>query len=594
MSDDNKKLLTYVPSDKDRKAIKMVMNDWKAYTQSTRTLRDRFETAYRNYMQDHEHSQRGRDGLANVNVPVTRWIVDSLVPMILGQNPTIDVDPVDLEDVVKADFLSRILKIQWEKQMNMFRKLQPYALGAVLFGTAVMKFSWDDDKDAPRATPVNIRDFFVDPFAESIEEAHSVIHRSFVPISTLTPERGYVNQKFLVPKERLDFQAGEDEENSDALAAVTLDSTTLKTSSELVEVLEWHSNERVVTVAMPESGDPVLVRDIENPYEHGKKPFVEFVVNPDPLGNRFFGEGVGLTMIDIQESVNTMANQVIDNNNLSIMSMMTVRRSSGLNVSHLAPKPGRIIPVNEHDDVRPIQIPNMTVPAQNMMNRLFEFAQQMTGSADLVRGLGPSDTATGTAIRDKNVGTRINIMLRGLEESIGRMADMVARMDMQYITKKQVGRFDVREITDEELKALNQGGIPTDIRRGKVFFEFDRNAIKGDFDIEARVDSTVSKDSAVMARRLNEVLSIASGLPESNLNIEELVRRILEKHGINDTKNLFKEELPPEPAPLPEIPAGPALGPENAPAPGPLGPAGPTTDAGAAQSQGADILGSLL
>lgn len=555
----------YAPNPKEKAAIEMVMRDRDMYYQATRDYRMKWREAYNNYKM--QRSETRDPYRANVFVPVTFWTVNSIVPRLVGQNPTITAYPVDEADVPKARFLSRILDIQWRKDMRMFDRIVAFAKSGCLFGTSVMKLRWQSSEneekyDGPMADVLNLFDFYVNPLIPSIEDQRSVIHRSFLAKAQLSKDMGYKNIQYLVSDSPMNFDGGDDKD-SDSLGQTDLNDVSGLPSGELVEVLEWWSNDRVVTIGNP-SKNPVLIRDQENPYEHGHKPFVVFRPEPDAAPNRFYGAGVGEELLDIQDTVNTTMNQIIDNINLSINSMMKVRRTSNIHAIDLVSRPGGVIHVDRQDDIEPLSVQDRTGAAQNLQQQLLFYAQNMTGSTDLARGVGASDTATGVAIRDKNIGSRFNLMLRSLEEAISHIGELIAKMDMQFLDKKKTVRMDIRELTNDELELFPE---IADVRKGLVFIEFDKDSIKGNYDIEVKVDSTISMDKGVLQKQLLDFLSIAGSDPTINLKREEIYTRILEFMGFSDAGNLFegaeekKEEPgPPEGEATPELPSPQGVG----------------------------------
>lgn len=554
MATQDKRVPDYHPEPKEKEAIDLVMKDRDAYYEATRDYRAKWRESYDNYkMSRSESSDPYR---ANVFVPVTFWSVETIVPRLVGQNPTVTAHPVDEEDVPKARFLSRIIDVQWRKEMGMFDKVVSFAKSAALFGTGVMKMYWQGKADRPHADVLNLFDFYCNPLIPSIDEMPSVIHRSFVPQSSLTKEAGYKNMEFVSDSSPMKFSDSSDRD-SDSIGHTDLNEVTTVPSGDLVEILEWWSDERVITVANP--GDtPVLIRDMDNPFEHGKKPFVSYQLNHDAAPNRFYGSGIGDELLDIQDTVNTSMNQIIDNINLSINQMMKVRRGANIHPLELISRPGGVVHVDNLADIEPMVMPDRTGAAQQLQQQLLFYAQNMTGATDLARGLGATDTATGIAIRDKNVGTRFNLMLRGLEEAIEQMGDLIAKLDMQFLTEKKVARFDVRELTPDELELFPE---IRDVKRGLVFVKFDKDDIKGNYDIEVNVDSTTSMDKGVLQKQLLDFLAIAGSDPNIKIRRKDIYERMLSFMGFSDAGNFFEEEEVPVPEESPgpveeEIPGG--------------------------------------
>src|SRR6185503_12994948 len=144
---------------------------------------------------------------------------------------------------------------------------------------------------------------------------------------------------------------------------------------------------RVVTVA----NSRVVLRNVSNPFWHGRKPFKSYCPMPDP--HYFHGSGKIEIGEKLQVTANRIINQKLDALDMFIDPMFIASESTGLTQESLLSKPGKVILVDADASPASIQplVPNLggLQAATVELEAIWRFIQQGTGIIeDTVQGAG--------------------------------------------------------------------------------------------------------------------------------------------------------------------------------------------------------------
>ena len=553
---ENETTPVYQPTDEESTLISSVIETYEAYADQTQGLRSDWEDIYKAwqlYLDDSKYPWRSK-----LYVPLLMWTIETITPRLISNYPSISAKGVEKEDDVKGKFISKFLDFQFRNTMDMRKKLMQATKSMLLYGVGIGKITWETRTreyqkkkkflkvlkyqkkvketlyDDPVFEPCSIFDIYTDPKSPTLAESEWVIQRFEMNLSELKKKtKIYENLEYVTAADTLNENDGG--ETSSTLDSVDLSSSS-KSGSKKVVLLEAWSNDRVVTIANPDNGG-VLLRDMENPYEHGMKPFIEMHCFDSPEPNRFYTPGVGTVVIDLQHGLNTTANQMIDNINLSINKMFKMRRGANINRAELVTRPGGVIQVDDLQDLQEFQVQSIDTSAKYLLDTYLYWAQNTTGATDLARGLDVRGTATEASIQDKNTNTRFSLLQTAVSEFIAQAGKMILKLDQQYIQNTRTIR-----IFDDEW-------------RKDVYIYFGEGELDGDFDLEVQADSTVLMDKAVMNKQLLDSFGIFGRDPEVRLNKQEAAKRWYENAGFNDVDSLFMEEQT-QPQGQPGIPQG--------------------------------------
>ena len=301
-----------------------------------------------------------------------------------------------------------------------------------------------------------------------------------------------------------------------------------------VTLYEYWTDDRVITVA----NQSVVLRNIENPYWYRRKPFIRIVDTIDP--HNFYGIGEIEPIEDLQASLNTIRNMRMDNINLIINRMFTVLRHADIDPEQLIARPGGFIDVNDHDDLKPLELKNVTADSYREDDLIRNDMDITSGVNDYVRGTNPDrrETATTSSVLSQASNERIKLKSTIMEDmGLRRLGLWLAALNMQFVDRPYTVRL------------LGDGGID--------FTELTNDDINGDFDVMplgSSVDPVVNK-----AARLNSLIQLYQVFKDNQfINPVEFTKKILEAADIKDANVLMLQTDMPQQAP--DIPDDPQVG----------------------------------
>jgi hypothetical protein len=203
-----------------------------------------------------------------------------------------------------------------------------------------------------------------------------------------------------------------------------------------------------VTSVVEEFPDIPPLRNERN--DLGMKPFVKYT--PIPLPNEMNGISMCEALFSIQYSQNMLTNARMDHVMQTVHAMHTVRKASGLTPSQIRFRPGGMIPVIDHNDVRPMEQSKLDFSHYRESDFLRLLAQETSGSSDIYRGIaGPSgDTATESSILAQAAASRVGLMFQILSaQSLHRLGKLWIRYNELYMNQERRLRILGTEFQDD-------------------------------------------------------------------------------------------------------------------------------------------------
>ena len=471
--------------------------------------------------------------------------VETVVPRMVAQRPSVIYKPREPQDETASEIHTALFEYWWDKD-HAFEKTVTWIKNALIYGTGVVKLYWKNTKkdvttyeydingkplvgedgelvtkvdevvdfDDPCLEVVNLYDFFVDPDAIDIQNANWVIHRYWKTLSELEEAGYYKNLKKLKRYLSTVERSAEEKERHELAFGYQGEQDETVDKIECLEM--WDENGLTVL-----AGGEVVIREQENPFWHGKKPFI--ALRDSVIAHEFYGKGEIEPVIKLQHALNTIQNQIIDNRTQVLMNMWKV---TGENVdeSELIYRPNGIVHLsNEFEKVDPIVPPDLTGNAQKDLSLIKSDIQQALGIYDYTKGAdsGINKTATGISLVQEAANARFAHKIQLLEEAIKELGSMVLALYQQFITDEKV------------LRIVGE--------KGEKFVRVLPAEIAGDYDCEPEAGSTTPIDKQKEREDIMNLYAVFSQEPYENLKLE-LKRKILEKFGMGSlTESLDKD-----------------------------------------------------
>jgi hypothetical protein len=507
----------------DQNALEVIgkFEDSKQYRHSYDTKWDELYNMYR------FKKKANRPGRANFYIPHAFSNVETVFPRMTSQRPRLNVKPVGPSDLEPAKLVAKLVDFVWER-LNLDDVIRRWVKTSLIYGTGIVKVTWKKtskpkkkkmpvlgkaleligyetksdgviEYDGVVVTNLDLRDVYMDRNAVTVEDAEYIIHLYWEKPTVLAANPNYDEKQVA-----LCVPGVTNEKLKRGLTETTDDSR-----KNWIEVLEYWEDDRLVVVA-----GGVLLRDDPNPYDCKKKPFV--VMNDQTDDQVIYGIGEVEPIEGLQKEMNTLRNQRMDFNNLTLNPVWKVMPNAVSDINDIKFVPGHRIPMTSNDpgSITPLQMPQAPFTSYKEEESIRVDLQTITGVSDYARGSEATkmnDTATGISLIQEAANERFKAKIRNMESAISQMTELIVALYQQYATREMAIR-----ITEKD----------TD-----YFETIDKKAIKGQFDIYVESGSTVPSNK--MQQRSEEMnkynVLMANPLFQSSPKAQlELTRALLE------------------------------------------------------------------
>lgn len=419
----------------------------------------------RNFGQDPDVDTRNftgqaqRDWGAQLFIPLTFGLIETIVPRLVANDPTMTIRPPrpgregDVEPV-------KILLERQQEQMDFQLKLQDVGKSGLMYGLGVMKTFWrkeyrynraleksilptqesqyvvSDKKlrlvyDDPDCEPVDIWDFFWDPYGYDLRTCGYIIHRTW-------RSRDYCLGMAKAGIWRQDLTADDlTNEATNKYSDTWADRMKVQgfgqrdiQGGDIQEVWECHDGNRVCTIL----NRKLPVQEGENPNWHGDYPFQ--IYRPNRNLHQLVGKGEIEPVQDLQEEMNTMRSQRRDAATFSLMPPLFY--TEGLvDPADLKVGPGVASPVtgDPKDVLWQAQLRDLPASSYQEEAALKQDFDYTSGISDPVVGASSGDgTATEAQMVFQAASERIKLKTKRLSrEVVKQVARQIIALDQQRI-----------------------------------------------------------------------------------------------------------------------------------------------------------------
>lgn len=465
-----------------------------------------------------------RDWRSKVFMPIPFFVVETILPRLVAEVPTFIVKPLPGTPELAGRALETLM--QWAAQnSNLYGALIDAMKSALTFGTGIMKCGWTKDEvvgrmpvttqvqlmetiqqavmdpdtgereydlsgmpmfedvqvptdemveetffqpqpvvkyEGPLAEAVDLFQFFVAPEATSIEDARYTIqryYRSWEDIDKKIEEGVYRLPSWVT---REDLAEMRDEPRFDRDGAIGLWSGDEDITRKPVEVWEvYTSRNKLITVLNKRA----ILRYTDNPFDHGRKPYVRLVDVQMP--HEFYGVGEVEPIEGPVDAINALANQRIDNVKLAMNKMFAVNIHELHDPKDLEWKPGGVIRIATDmpasEVVREVDVTDITNSAFAEVDYLEKMVEKTTGVSPFTMGVetpSVNRTATGASLLNDNTISRFAMKVRLMEDiGLQPLAEMFGSLLQQFLPAEKVmdvagpdGQILLQSITPESIQ----------------------------------------------------------------------------------------------------------------------------------------------
>jgi hypothetical protein len=527
----------------DPKKVTEFMDQLAEANQGRQAWRDSMREVYKLYRL--YRAKKSYQWQANIVVPKLLEIVEAgtakLVKGIYAYRPVVNINPSNKKEIEAAARAERLVDHDLTS-LEAFVQAVEWVKCGVLFGYGVRKSNYADGQ---------LIDNLVDPFA-FIPDPYATTHKLNYCFEIREVTLGHL--------EELAKAGVYDSGKVKALVESLRQSPAQERAQEIgrggpsratrVKLVERWVDDNLTVLA----NDEVFIREEEGLFKdsHGTHPYSFYFSTPVPM--EFFPIGDGEAVRPGNEELNEIRNQRLDSLALYLNQVLVVDPNK-VTIDDILWRPGKIIPATDTDGIKPLVQPNVAHGGTEMETTIKDEMEGAAGAYRYATGGAPdrAETATGIVSLQSKGNERYDLKQMLLGYSFAKMAEKHLRLYQAYMEKpKSVGR--------------KQGGQHT-------FEDISRENIQGKFRFAAGV-TAASEDKFIRRRDLLEMYREFKEDP--NVNVRELVKRVIESFDLPDSEALLLEENFDVPDGQPGIPGQgpPPPGPPSAPFPGMEGGAG--------------------
>lgn len=479
--------------------------------------------------------------------PIVWSFIETIITRMLAKKPTIAFKPREYTDKEQSQIMSDLFSY-WFDKADALPVISDFIQQALVYGTAILKVDWYTsptrlvksyvtdpmtgeaildpmtgqfqiqetpvvDYDDPRIQNVNIYDFFVDPAATTIENAAWVIYQYYTTVEELEKANEGLEEPLYnagALKKLKDAEAGGDDE-ADAYERTRRDAAGFNASSTdrgdgRIKVWEMWTDSKVCIIG----NESVVLRESENPYWHGQKPFIRYIDASNGL--EFFGKGEIEPVEKMIHALNTVINQRLTNINQILAPIWKAR--SNVDEAELQFIPNNIIHVNDEKDAMIMEQRDVTASAFTEQGIIQEQIQRTLGVTDYVQGMQtPGQTKAEVEIKTSQANTRFAHKVMMFENmALKKLGEFVYELYQQFVTK------------DKVIRVVGQ--------QGEKFMRLTPMDLAGRYDVVPESGSTLETDQDEDFRKFFNLAAYLQTKPYANQL--EIDKELLERSGEKD------------------------------------------------------------
>jgi len=509
------------------------------------------------------------DWHSDITVPYILHTIEGMIATMLEPRPRFDVEPRPRPGETVDEIVARLERSQtieetlgYALERDKFaQKQRDFMQQDLIAGISVFKTYWDSEtRDVIEATNEtveitdgyggvvdsfdtlkdktskvqirddaccevrDVRDFFWPEQAPSVDKAEWLIDRTYETFDALKRlEAEGVYSKVDKLKESRDTTEFRDVSEREQ------DLRNVRRNKDLIEVLEYWTPERVITVA----NRKVVLRDTPNPFWNGRMPFIVCAAMPDAF------QIPGISVVDAlaqhKEMLWTLQNTRLDSLQM-LANVITLIRSDVDDPDAFPWEPMAQWFVEDPGQVSTLPVDptaaNITLQAESLIKGDLQNilgGLPFAGGADsTVQGAGGS-TATGMSIITSVAQKMIQARKQQYSWAWARIGELFLGMMGQMIREGRV------------ISQVGPGGI-------QQLLEVHPLHLQGQFNVTVSVmdESTVRQERQTEAMALMNMAGTFG--PMMGLNMKPFMEKVLESYGIQNTEQFFQ---PPQQAALP-------------------------------------------
>jgi len=549
-------------------------------------------------------------------------LVSNIVKPFLGNYDIVEINPVTEADVYKSKIDEKLINHYWNKEFKATRFLK--SLGKVLVpeGTCFIRVGWNREtrerkqtiplealtqemrdtfsakgakflenadgtvtitvinilSNNPTAKVVRNEDIYIDPTADTFEEAKFLIYEMRISLSDIMNDPIY-DKEAVSRLEKIVSQNDDKRRDGHDIHNYNLSDFEFKDEARKKIVLyeywgeydlDGDGNTEPVVATMARYGDDNLILRMDrNPFPFKKIPFICIPLYEEPF--KIYGRSLSDMISDEQKLSTSIVRGIIDNMANSNNGMKFFKKGAldAVNFNRLK-RGDKYIEINTHDSINTAimdgNFNQLPVHIFNMLTMLDSQAESLTGITKAMQGLPGSEMKSSTS-NFSAMMTQSQIRLldvtNNITNGLREMLEMWMSMTIAYVDDNEIKRItgiDIPALKQQETQRLvqqfNLQELPEDTAMKAMMLVaeeiedmFNRKDLK--FDIEMKVGTDGLKQIKIanlnMLMQQLAPLAQAGSIPPKAISL--LVADLADQLDRPDIARMISEYVP-QPDPM--------------------------------------------
>jgi len=565
--------MNYQPSDSEKEAIALVKNETSNWEQGEVNITDRVlfimknivKNARKNYFGVFDEENDPTTGRRKIFIPITEWIVESIVK-------NIDIDTADIRVKAKnpsyygiANVFRYVLrhymdKIRFGKIINSIIRM------TAIDGTCFVK-TWRDGKDL-KVRIIDRLNIIADPSANDLKDT-PVIERHIMTLPEFQEHTEWDNLDIDGTKDISRAGGGVDNWGN-IPSEIPMVSVYERYGYFSKYILTGNEDDRekyvygVIVISGLDYGAGVFhfAKEVK------RCPYTVFKFKE--IWNRLDGRGVGEMLIPLQAYINEIVNARVNRHRVTQLGLWKLRGGITPQMFSKMFTTYGIKLKSVRDDIEPLPMPavDSTTYTDEQVGR--KWAMDVSGVMD-DKEVTASTPATNALIQERQSTSRSNLIKENLGfaleeliedhflpiiQEILKPGDIVRitgnPTDLQKIQAKLVenevfskakdymsqGFVMLPEMIEKEIERLNE---QLNEQGEDRFIRIDQGGFAGEYGIDVQIgDEKINP--ALLAQSITQALGIAAQFPNSRIKADEALKEIFDALGLDGERIIGNEE----------------------------------------------------
>lgn len=357
--------------------------------------------------------------------------------------------------------------------LKLKHKIKETITQGLITSVGVWRVLYDERRKEVRIYLVDPFDLYIDPYAETVDDAEYMILATRKPLSWVLNNPDYdatARSQIVSPEARLAYS-----EYKQFMIQAVKNMAQYQTDRNATVILFdgefriWKDGKSHIrrVIWTDQNTDPLFYEDTEDEdYTHA---IYQADINPKEI----YGEGWMKHVMPINRVIDMLESSIYDYNHRVAKGRILVDRDSGVRAIHNVH--GEIVTKNKGTEVRAMDMPALPVSVAQQAERMMQYFEDVAGAHDASLGRVPAGVKSGAGVNELKQADATN--QDDLVDNLEDFLEDVARKIMHVVSKEYTGYQVVQALghVEEEAKYFavvgkgsGKSGSKDEAHKGKV------------------------------------------------------------------------------------------------------------------------------